>query len=184
MRIKRRKRPAPDIRLNIPRNQDIQALEVRVIGETEENLGIMKTSDALYQANSQGLDLVLIVPQANPPVVRIISYDKYRYQEEKKIKKQRTQTKNSSNKRVQIGFKAAQNDLDRGAKQINEFLKEGNQVEIVMVLKGREKGKKDFARERLLEFIKANITEPHQIIAPARPGARGLTTMIAPKGGN
>lgn len=140
----------------------------------------MDRNSALSLAKEKGLDLIEISPSAKPPVARILSFDKFRYQQEKKEKKQRAQQKTQELKQIQISVGEARHDLERKAQQVNEFMVEGNQVEVLMVLRGRQKAHKDFARERLKAFLQM-IDPEHKIIMEPRQGARGISVQIAKK---
>lgn len=153
---------------------------MRVLDESGENLGVMPRDEAIRLAREKNLDLIEITASANPPVARIMSFDKYRYLEGKKIKKQRAQQKNLELKQVQIGVKTATNDLNIKVKKVEEFLGEGHPVTIVLVLRGREKFNRDWAKLKLQEFLKM-ITIPHQLMVEPRWGGRGLTTQITKK---
>lgn len=131
-------------------------------------------------AQEKGLDLIEIVPGAKPPVARIMSFDKWRYTEEKKFKKQRALKKGQEMKQVQVSIKEALHDLQMKADRVNKFLAEGNQVEIVMVLRGREKANKDFARERLNNFVKL-ITPEHKVMMEPKVGGRGIYMQVSKK---
>jgi len=109
-----------------------------------------------------------------------MSYDKYRYEEEKRIKKERLAQKTGGLKQVQISARAAQNDLTVKMKQLEKFLAEGHQVEIHMRLRGREKGNKDWALQKLNEFMKAIPVEYKRLSEP-RFGGYGLGIQIAKK---
>jgi translation initiation factor IF-3 len=153
---------------------------LRVIDETGNNLGIMPREAALNLAESKGLDLIEITATAKPPVAKVISFDKFRYQKEKELKKQKTSQKISELKQVQLSVRAAQNDLKIKAQKVDEFLNEGHKVEIVLRLRGREKYNKDWARYKLDEFLKL-ITVEHKIILEARFGGQGLVMQITKK---
>lgn len=158
-------------------NNQITAPELRVVGENSENLGVMKKEDALRLASERGLDLIEVAPTAAPPVARIMSFDKYRYEESKRIKKQRAAQKNEAMKQVQIGVKTALNDLNIKAKKVNEFLAENGKVEILLVVRGREKAHKDFAMEKLKKFL--TIIEPkHKVAAPPKFIMRGIVIQV------
>jgi len=101
----------------------------------------MSTSEALAKAREEGLDLVEIASGAKPPVAKIISYDKFRYREEKEARKQRHAQKAKELKQVRITPRAATNDLGVKLKNVEKFLTEGHKVEIGIYLRGREKGK-------------------------------------------
>lgn len=151
-----------------------------VIDEEGTSLGKLAKEEAFKIAKEKGLDLIEIAPMAKPPVARIMSFDKFRYQQEKKFKKQRAQQKGQEMKQVQISIKEALHDLQMKAERVNKFLSEGNQVEIVMVLRGREKANKDFAREKLANFIKM-IDPEHKVIMEPRVGGRGIGMHIVKK---
>ena len=162
------------------KNLEIRASEVRVIGDLGENLGVMPTGKAMEIAVSKGLDLVEISSNAVPPVVKIISFDKFRYQKEKEQKSQRQSTAKDM-KQIQIGLKSAMNDLLMRARQIDGFLKEGYKVEIQLKLRGREKANMDWARKKFEEFFTL-ISEEFKITNPIRPGGRGLNAQIGKSG--
>ena len=161
-------------------NEKITASELRVIDEQGANIGVIPIAEALKMAKEKGLDLIEIVPTAKPPVAKIISYDKYRYQEEKAQKKERMAQKAAGSKQIQISAKEAKNDLERKERRIAEFLEGGHQVEIQLFLRGREKYNKDWAKKKMDEFL-AMITSEHKVISTPRFGGRGMTAQIAPK---
>lgn len=157
-------------------NNQITAPELRVIDDNGENLGVMQLEDAKNLAKGKGLDLIEISAKAVPPVARIMSYDKFRYQEEKKIKKQRASEKNVDLKQVQIGIGTAARDLELKAKLANNFMGEGHTVEIFMMLRGRQKANKDFAMEKMRAFQK--LLNPHKTLMTPRFTGRGIAAQI------
>jgi len=161
-------------------NNQITAGELRIIDETGQNLGIISREEAMKMAREKGLDLVEISPNAKPPVAKIISFDKFRYQKEKELKKQRISQKAKEMKQIRVSGRAALNDLKIKAEKINEFIEEGHPVEIQMVLRGREKANKEWARSKLEEFLKM-ITPEHKIVSNIKSGGRGLTVGITKK---
>ncbi|MBI5401366.1 translation initiation factor IF-3, partial [Candidatus Wolfebacteria bacterium] len=146
-------RPQPP-KINYKINEQITALELRVVDENGENVGVLPLDAALKLAKEKGLDLIEIAPTVKPPVAKIMSFDKFRYQKEKELKKQKAAQKTGELKQVQITVKSAKNDLEVRIKKIDEFFKEGHKVEIVLKLFGREKANKDWARFKLEEFLK------------------------------
>lgn len=158
-------------------NNQIKAPEVQVIDNAGENRGAMKIADALALAKGAGSDLIEIAPHAQPPVVRIMNYDKYRYQQEKKEKERRAQQKGHEMKQVQISVREARHDLERKAQTVNKFLAEGRRVEILLTLRGREKANKDWARQKLNEFLQI-ITPNHKVALEPRYMGRGFTTHV------
>lgn len=150
------------------------------MSETGENLGIMKKEDALALAREKSLDLIEIAPLAKPPVARIMSFDKFRYHQEKEEKKQRNAQKQKELKQVQITPRSALNDLQIKARKAEEFLNEGHKVTISVFLRGREKANKEWALKKMREFINM-ITVSHEITMEPRPGGRGFVAQIAKK---
>ncbi|MBI2592607.1 MAG: translation initiation factor IF-3 [Candidatus Colwellbacteria bacterium] len=148
-----------------------------MIDEQGQNIGVVPLEEAKSIAESRGLDLILIVPNATPPVARIQSFDKFRYEKQKELKKQRRAVKIQELKQIQISPKEAKNDLAYKLKRLEEFLNEGNKVVIVMVLRGREKSMQDFARGKLAEFL-ALITTPYKINQEVKFAGRGLAMQI------
>jgi translation initiation factor IF-3 len=141
----------------------------------------MKREEALLLVRPEaGLDLIEVAPQAKPPVARLMSFDKYRYQKEKEEKKERLAQKTSGFKQVQISARAAQNDLLVKAKQLDKFLGDGSQVGIQVRLRGREKANKGWARQKLAEFLKMIVTE-YKIVNDVKFGGRGMGIVITRK---
>jgi translation initiation factor IF-3 len=140
----------------------------------------MSREEAFTMAKDQGLDLIEISPNAKPPVARIMSFDKYRYLEEKAEKKERQAQKATGMKQVQISAKSAEHDLQVKLKKLEEFLAEGHQVEINMRLRGREKGNKPWAEERLKHFM-AMIQTEYKVVSAPRFGGRGMSVQVMRK---
>ncbi len=158
-------------------NNQITAEQLMVIDEQGQSLGLMSREQALSKAQESGLDLIEIAASAKPPVARIMSFDKYRYQQEKKLKKQKIGQKNLETKQVQISGRSATNDLQVRANQINKFLSEGRPVNIILVLRGREKANKQWAEEKLREFLK-NMVSEHKVISSIKFMGRGMQVQI------
>lgn len=119
-------------------NEDINAKEVRCMNDDGTNYGIIATRDALQMADELGLDLVLIAPDAQPPVAKIMDYGKFKYQQEKKKKEAKKKQKVIVVKEIKLSVKIADNDINYKVKHAREFLEEGNHVKFRVFLKGRE----------------------------------------------
>lgn len=159
-------------------NTAITAPELRIIDPEGENLGIMSREEAFALARDKyQLDLIEISANAKPPVARIMSYDKFRYLEEKAEKKEKQLQKAAGIKQVQISAKAAKNDLETKLKKLHEFLEEGHQVEIQMRLRGREKGNKGWAEQKLKDFMQM-ITVEYKVVSPPKFAGRGMIAQI------
>ena len=109
----------------------------------------MDKEKALQLAKERSLDLILITDKANPPVCKLIDYGKFLYQQKKKEKKK----KSSQVKGRRLRFNISPHDMETRAKQATEFLKEGDRVRIEMLLRGREKALRDYAREKIDKFL-------------------------------
>jgi len=159
-------------------NNQIAAPELRVIDEAGSHLGVMSREAALTLAKEKNLDLIEIAPTAKPPVAQIINFDKFRYQKEKEFKKQRlAQKKIAELKQVRISPRAALNDLGVKAGLAEKFLQAGHKVEILLILRGREKENKDWGLFKLQEFLKI-IKIPHKITLNPRFIGRGFVVQI------
>ncbi|MGP1485783.1 MAG: translation initiation factor IF-3 [Campylobacter sp.] len=119
-------------------NEDIRASEVRCVGDDGVAYGVISRDEALKLADKMGLDLVLIAPDAKPPVCKIMDYGKFRYQQEKKQKEAKKKQKVIEIKEIKLSVKIAQNDINFKVKHALEFLEEGKHVKFRVFLKGRE----------------------------------------------
>ncbi|MDE2018907.1 MAG: translation initiation factor IF-3 [Patescibacteria group bacterium] len=162
-------------------NHQITAPELRIIGADGENLGVMKRTEALALATPEsGLDLIEVSPNAKPPVARLMSYDKFRYEEAKREKTERKAQKSAELKHVQITVRAAQNDLLIKVKQVEKFFKDGHPIEVNLRLRGREKRNKDWAMQKLNEFLQMLPMEYKRVNEP-RFGMNGPSVQIVKK---
>mgnify|MGYP001557868441 CR=1 FL=1 len=109
-----------------------------------------------------------------------MSYDKYRYEQEKAAKKERVAQKSSGSKQIQVSVRASQHDLETKIHQLEAFLSEGHQVEIQLRLRGREKGNKEWAAQKLNDFLKM-IPLEYKLVMPPRFGGRGMLVQIVKK---
>ncbi len=131
-------------------NDDIRVDEVRCNVDGGESLGIISTDEAMSKANELNLDLVLIAPNAKPPVAKIMDYGKYKYQEEKKLKEQRKNQVKIVVKEIKLSVKIAENDIAYKVKHAREFLEKGYHVKFRVFLRGREMAHPEAGKEVLL----------------------------------
>src|ERR1700756_1104803 len=130
-------------------NEAIRATELRVIGESGEQLGIMSRQEALKLAEEAGVDLVEISPNADPPVAKIIDWGKYQYQKMKEQQKNRKSSKQSELKQMRFGLKIGSGDLEIKLRKIRGFLSEGHKVRIQIFYRGREMAHKELGYEMI-----------------------------------
>ncbi|MFK5938695.1 MAG: translation initiation factor IF-3 [Sulfurimonas sp.] len=131
-------------------NDDIRATELRCNVDGGESLGIISFDEAMDKANELGQDLVLIAPDAKPPVAKIMDYGKFRYQEEKKLKEQRKNQVKIVVKEIKLSVKIAENDINFKIKHAREFLEKGFHVKFRVFLRGREMANPQAGREVLM----------------------------------
>lgn len=154
MRISRKKRPK---KLLIPRynlNDRIRAPQVRVINDEDGNLGVMSTREALDMARDQELDLVEINPKADPPIVKIIDFTRFKYQKEKEVRKQKANSHVSELKGIRISIRISDHDMGIRLDRAEKFLNKGDKVKVEIILRGRERSKAPMAFEKVNEFAK------------------------------
>lgn len=149
-------------------NEKIDLPEVRCMGDDGEQYGIISSDEALKIAQGQGLDLVLIAPNGKPPVVKVMDYGKYKYQQEKKAKEAKKKQVKIDVKEIKLTVKIAQNDLNYKVKHALEFLSQGKHVKFRVFLRGREMGNPEAGVE-VLKHVAEMVGEagvidkkPHQ----------------------
>ena len=136
-------------------NEEIHEKEVRVIADDGEALGVMSGNAALKLAYDRGLDLVLMAPQATPPVCRIMDYGKYRFDREKKEKEAKKKQQVIELKEVQLSCRIDVHDFETKARNAVRFLTAGNKVRVVVRFKGREMAHQELGRDILTRFEEA-----------------------------
>ena len=136
-------------------NEEIRAKEVRIIGDDGEQIGVLATSKALEMAYEKDLDLVLMAPNAEPPVCRIMDYGKYRFERDKKEKEARKKQTTVEVKEIQLSCRIDTHDSETKVKHAHRFLGDGNKVRVVVKFRGREMSHQDLGREMLEKFEQA-----------------------------
>ena len=159
-------------------NEAIRAAELRVILENGDNLGVMKTEDALAKARELGVDLIEISPEAVPPVAKIMEYGKFLYELAKKQKTSKAGSKATETKAVQIKIGTGDHDLELKAKNASKWLSEGHRIKAELYLSGRAKYMQEaFLKERLERILKL-ISVPYKIAEPLKKSPRGMALVI------
>ena len=160
-------------------NEDIKAKEVRVIGEDGEPIGIMSPDAALKIAYDQGYDLVLMAPQAQPPVCRIMDYGKFRFERDKKEKEAKKKQQVVELKEIQLSCRIDTHDFETKVRHAQRFLGDGNKVRVVMRFKGREMSHMAIGQEIMQKFRESCSEMGSVDKAPVLDG-RILSMVIAP----
>ncbi len=171
--------PAISAGKDLPINEEIREKEVRVIGDDGETLGMMTSNAALKMAYDRGLDLVLIAPQATPPVCRIMDYGKYRFDREKREKEAKKKQQVVEVKEVQLSCRIDVHDFETKARNAVRFLSAGNKVRVVVRFKGREMAHQELGQEVLARFMQAVSEVGTSDKKPTLDG-RFLSVVLAP----
>lgn len=164
-------------------NRDIRAFEVFVLDENGVQLGVMKTRDAIREAENRGLDLVEVSPSAKPPVCKILDYGKYRYELEKRnreAKKNQTVTKL---KEVRMQVKVDVGDLNTKARFIKEFLDDKNKVKVSVRFRGREMQHPEIGKD-VLSKVLTRLDEIGALYTLERPPimeGRMMSMLLSPQ---
>jgi translation initiation factor IF-3 len=159
-------------------NNQIRAREVRVLDSENQNLGVLSIKDALELAQSKGLDLIEVSPNANPPIAKIMDFGKYQYEANKKLKKAKAGAKPTETKSIQVKIGTGDHDLELKAKTASKWLKEGHRIKIELFLAGRTKYMDEkFLKERL-DRVLHFITENYKVSDSYKKGPKGLFITI------
>ena len=134
-------------------NEEIRDREVRVIGADGAQLGVLPTQRALELAEEAGLDLVKIVPNAQPPVCKLMDYDKHRYEQAKREREMRKNQKVISVKEVQLSATIEENDVQTKAKNAVRFLQDGDKVKVSIRFRGRQIAHSDIGLKVMQDFV-------------------------------
>ena len=161
-------------------NDQIKANQVRLIDEEGQQLGVVSFSEALANAESKNLDLVLMAGNANPPVCRIMNYGKFKYDSIKKSKELKKAQKIVETKEVQLSMTIEEHDILYRAKSAIKFLQAGDKVKVVLRMKGREQA---YANKGI-EVVKSFISRLNEVGTadkePERVG-RNIMVVVSPK---
>lgn len=163
-------------------NQWIFASPLRVLDAEGKQIGVLSKQEALQLAQEQELDLVEVAPAAKPPVARIIDYNKFLYQLEKKKREEKKKAKVSETKEIRLGPFMSENDLQTRIRQGREFLENGDKLRLVVKFKGRQITRPEFGKEivgKMVESLK-DISKVDR--EPKFEGRQLVTILSAEKG--
>ena len=168
------------IKQELPINGQIRAKEVQLISETGEKLGMVPLARALDLAGEKKLDLVLVSPNSQIPVCKIMNYGKYKFEQSKKEKEAKKKQKTIAVKEIRLRPGIESNDLNTRANNAIKFLKKGDKVKVELRFRGRELGHKDIGKEVMLKFIEIVKEFGEPVKAPAFEG-NNMVVIIDPK---
>lgn len=161
-------------------NHQIRISPVRVISDEGEQLGVMPVDEALRTAGERGLDLVEVAPDARPPVVKIMDYGKFRFQQAKAARAARKKQHVIHMKEVKFRPGISDHDFEFKTRHARDFLKEGNKVKMTMMFRGRQITHPELGREVLLRAYEV-IGDLGKIEAEPKLEGRNMTMVVAPK---
>lgn len=162
-------------------NERIRSREVRLIDQNGDNLGVVATLTALKMAQDADLDLVVISPNQEPPVAKILNYGKFKYEQEKKAKEAKKKQHTVEIKEIKVRYKIDTHDYAVRVKNIKKFIEQGNKVKIVVMLRGREMQHANLAFDLANRFITDLENEPIVIEKKAQLEGRNVTLFLAPQ---
>jgi translation initiation factor IF-3 len=161
-------------------NEQIRVREVRLIRDEGERQGVIATLEALEMARSMGLDLVEVAPQAVPPVVKIMDYGKYKFENEKKVRDSKKKQKLLKLKEIRMQPKIDDHDLDFKSKHVREFLGEGNKVKVTVRFRGRELAHTELGLD-VLKDVLARVEGDYVMDKPPAMEGRFMSMVLSPK---
>ena len=162
-------------------NENIRAREVRLINAEGEQVGVVSRNEALRQASDAGLDLTLISPNAKPPVAKILDYGKYRFEQQKKLKESRKNSKQVSVKEIRLSPAIEGNDFETKLKHARKFLeKEGAKVRVSIRFRGRAITHKELGQQ-VLEKMAEETSDTAVVTSRPKMEGRQMFLMLSPK---
>ena len=168
------------IKQELPTNRQIRAKEVQLIGENGEKAGVVSFEEAIEQAEEKNLDLVLVSPNVNPPVCKIMNYGKYKFEQAKKEKEAKKKQKVLEIKEIRVTPNIEEHDFSFKAKNARKFLEEGNKVKITVRFRGREVNNSKAGEVVLNKFIE-ELEEISVVEKQPKLEGRNMFTILAKK---
>lgn len=161
------------------KNEQIVLQEVRLIGPNSEQLGIMGSAKANEIASTYDLDLVLIAPDAKPPVCKIMDYSKFKFDEMKKLKEKKKAQKIAETKEMRLSMNIDDHDLEIKAKQVCKFLADGSKVKVSIRMKGRIQIRPQIGIDNMNKFAEM-CSSVGQIDKKPEVNGRNILMFLAP----
>ena len=163
-------------------NEDIRDSEIRLIGSTGEQLGIMSAAQAQRSADEQGLDLVKISPQATPPVCKLMDYGKFRFEQGKREKEAKKNQHVVEIKEIRMSPGIDVGDFNTKLKNAQKFLADGNRVKVSVRFRGREMAHTDIGKDLLVRFAE-QCAEVATLDKEPKLEGRSMSIFLSPKTG-
>jgi len=161
-------------------NEDISSAEVQLIDAEGENKGAVNTRDAIAEAQSQGLDLVIISPNSTPPVAKILDLGRFKFAAQKKAAEARKRQKVIEVKEIQLRPNIDTHDYETKMKAVERFLEEGDRVKVTMRFRGREMAHQELGMQLLLK-VRDQMEPRAKVESSPRSEGRQMVMVLAPK---
>jgi len=161
-------------------NNQIRISPVRLVDEEGEQVGIVSIEEARNAAEARGLDLVEVAPQARPPVVRIMDYGKYKYEQARKARESKKKQHQVKVKEIKLRPKIEEHDINFKAGHARRFLGDGNKVKLTMRFRGREMTHTELGQEVLEQFVEM-VSDVGEVEERPKMEGRNMTMLLAPK---
>ena len=166
--------------LQVQINEQIRDKEVRLIGEDNEQLGIMSIADAMAYAEEHGVDLIKIAPTAKPPVCKAMDFGKFRYEKNRKEKDAKKKQKVTEVKEIRLSPNIDDNDLNTKATQAAKFISKGDRVKVSLRFRGREMAHMNNGKEILDTFVE-KVSDVAQVEKAAKMEGRSMIMFLCKK---
>jgi translation initiation factor IF-3 len=163
-------------------NERIRVPEVRLIGADGEQVGVVKTDEALKLAQDEDLDLVEVAPEAKPPVARLLDYSKYKYEQEQKAKAARKHQQQVNIREIKLRPKIADHDYETKKGHVERFLRGRDKVKVTIMFRGREQAHPERGRA-LLERLFDDVADLAVIESEPEQEGRNMFMLLAPSRG-
>jgi translation initiation factor IF-3 len=161
-------------------NREITALEVRLIDAEGQQVGILRTRDALERAEEEGLDLVEIVPNVEPPVCRLMDFGKFLFEQKKKRAEARKNQKQVEIKEIKFRPGTEEGDYQVKLRNLTRFLNDGDKAKVTMRFRGREHAHRDLGLE-LLQRVEKDLAEISILEQQPQMEGRQMVMVLGPK---
>jgi translation initiation factor IF-3 len=161
-------------------NEDIRSVQVRLIDQDGEMQGVMTAREAIQRAFAIGLDLLEISPNAEPPVVKILDFGKYKYEQQKKKNEARKKQKVIEIKEIKVRPNIDENDYQVKMRAMKSFIEEGDKVKVTLRFRGREMAHQEIG-VRVLERIRSEMDPVTKVEQMPRMENRQMVMVLSPR---
>lgn len=161
-------------------NEQIRVRQVRLIGAEGEQVGIIDTREALHMAREHDLDLVMVSPQAVPPVCKLLDYGRFRYEQQQNEKENRKRARTQEVKSIKFRVKIDDNDFKTKTNHVKRFLEEGHKVKVTIMFRGRERTHPELG-ERILQRVADTLVDIGQPESAPNMMGMDMNMIMVPK---